>query len=194
METNRKEDPVEKKEEKQKPAEATADAGNGVERDEAAAAPDKYRAEAEQARQDLLYLRAEFENTKRRLLREQEQSIRFANEKLIESLLPVIDLFERAIASAGALKARGEADVTNFVIGIEMTHREFIQILGRFGVEFIGAVGEKFDPSRHEAITQQEVDQPDKVDTVLRVLQRGCLLQGRLLSPAKVVVGRNQSA
>jgi molecular chaperone GrpE len=186
METNRKDDPVDKNEEPQNPATET----NGAEHAGEANGEDKYKAEADQARQDLLYLRAEFENTKRRMLREQENSIRFANEKLIESLIPVIDLFERAIASAGALKAKGEADVNNFVIGIEMTHREFIQILSRFGVEFIGAVGEKFDPSRHEAITQQEVEQADKAETVLHVLQRGCLLQGRLLAPAKVVVAK----
>lgn len=153
----------------------------------------KAKAEAEQARQDLLYLRAEFENTKRRLLREQEQAIKFANEKVIESIAPVVDLLERAIQSAGPLKAKGDAEVNNFVVGVEMTHREFIQNLTRFGVEFVGSIGEKFDPVRHEAISQAEVEE-SKDDTVLQVYQRGVLLNGRLLSPAKVVVGRSKTA
>lgn len=152
----------------------------------------KAKAEAEQARQDLLYLRAEFENTKRRLVREQEQAIKFANEKVIESLVPVVDLLERAISSSTALKAKGDSEVSNFVVGVEMTHREFIQILSRFGVEFIGSAGEKFDPVRHEAISQQEVEDA-KADSVLQVFQRGVMLQGRLVTPAKVVVGRAKS-
>ena len=152
----------------------------------------KAKAEAEQARQDNLYLRAEFENTKRRLIREQEQSIKYANEKLVEGLAPVVDLLERALASAGPLKAKEDPDAKNFILGIEMTHREFIQILSRFGVEFSGSVGEKFDPVRHEAISQQEVEDA-KDDTVLIVYQRGVTLGGRLLTPAKVVVGRAKS-
>jgi molecular chaperone GrpE len=153
-----------------------------------------YRTLADQARQELLYLRAEFENTKRRILREQEQSIRYGNERLVSDLVPAIDLLERAIASAGALRAKNDAEVNSFLTGVEMTHREFVQILGRFGVEFIGVVGEKFDPARHEAISQAEVAEPEKADTVLQVLQRGCRLESRLLSPAKVIVARLKSA
>lgn len=137
-------------------------------------------------RDEMLYLRADFENTKRRLLRDQDNAIRFANEKLVGELLAVVDLFERALASGAGLKANEEAK--SFVTGIEMTHRELVHLLNRSGVELTGTVGEKFDPGRHEAVSQTPVAE-DKVDTVIHVAQRGCLYQGRLLKPAKVVVG-----
>lgn len=144
--------------------------------------------EAQKLRDEMLYLRAEFENTKRRLLREQETAIRYANEKLAGDLSGIVDLFERALDSGKALKENGADDVKNFVTGIEMTHRELVHLLNRFGVELVGTVGEKFDPSRHEAVSQSPTD-PEKVDTVIAVVQKGSLLQGRLLKPAKVVVG-----
>jgi len=69
---------------------------------------------------------------------------------------------------------------------------ELTQLLSRFGVEFIGAVGERFDPVRHEAVSQ--IDDPDeaKAGTIHEILQRGCLLHGRLLKPAKVVVAKKK--
>jgi molecular chaperone GrpE len=137
-------------------------------------------------REELLYLRADFDNVKRRMLREQDNAIRFANEKVFGELLTIVDLFDRAMASGAPLKNNEEAK--SFFTGIEMTHRELVHLLSRFGVELTGSVGEKFDPSRHEAISQAPVA-ADKVDTVIAVVQRGCSLQGRMLKPAKVVVG-----
>lgn len=189
-----------KEEKNQQPKDSGADAGNGEGHGEdngkgsdPARVSSKVSTE-EQLQKEMLYLRAEFENYKRRILREQDTAIKFANEKLLGEILSVVDLFDRAMGSAKPLKAKAEGspvatDVNNFVMGIEMTQRELANVLGRFGVEFTGAQGEKFDPSRHEAISELETT-ADKVGTVLEVLQKGCLLQGRLLKPARVVVGK----
>ena len=133
------------------------------------------------AQKELLYARAEFENTKRRLLREQEQAIKFANEKFISELLPVADLLERGLA---------HKESKDFITGVEITLAELNQLLSRFGVEFIGVAGEKFDPARHEAVSQREAS-PEQQGTVLEVFQRGSLYNGRLLKPAKVVVAKS---
>jgi len=142
----------------------------------------------ESAQKELLYLRAEFENYKRRMLREQDQSIKFANEKLIRELLLVTDQLERALTHSPHKTREGDKELETFVTGVEMTFRQLVQFLGRFGVEFIGSPGEPFDPVRHEAISQLETTE-DKANTVLEVLQTGCLFHGRLLQPARVVVG-----
>jgi molecular chaperone GrpE len=149
-------------------------------------APAEDASNEQKLREEMMYLRAEFENAKRRLLRDQDNAIRFANEKVFSELLSVVDLFDRALASSGPLKENAESK--SFVTGIELTHHELVQILERFGVELTGTVGEKFDPSRHEAISQMP-GEAAQVDKVVAVAQKGCLYQGRLLKPAKVVVG-----
>lgn len=141
------------------------------------------------AQKEILYIRAEFDNYKKRILKEQEQAIRFANKNLIAELLNVVDFFDRALSHAEKLKTRNDGELSNFVSGVEMTRHELVQLLGRFGVEFVGEVGEKFDPEKHEAISQQVVHDKD-ADTVIEVLQKGCLLQGKLLKPARVVVSQ----
>jgi len=78
------------------------------------------------------------------------------------------------------------------VSGVEMSQHEFVQLLTRFGVEFVGKVGESFDPEKHEAVGSREVEKT-QVDTVLEVFQRGSLLNGRLIKPAKVVVGKEKA-
>jgi len=148
--------------------------------------------EFEIIQKELLYLRAEFDNYKKRILREQEQAIRFGNEKLIRETLSVVDHLERGVQHGKDLAEKGQTtpkDFTNFVNGMEMTQRELTQLLGRFGVELIGAPGEPFDPAKHEAISQLEAP-PEKHGTILQVLQKGCLLNGRLLTPARVVVAK----
>lgn len=142
----------------------------------------------EEAQKELLYLRADFENTRRRLQRDQETAIKFANEKLISEFLNVTDLLDRALSYSGSLKARNDdKEAKDFVSGIEILQKELHLLLGRFGVEFIGMPGEKFDPLKHEAISQREAPHENQ-DSIVEVLQKGSLLNGRLLKPAKVVV------
>lgn len=148
---------------------------------------------AEKLKAELLYQRAEFDNTRKRLLREQETAIRFANEKILREFVSVADLLTKALDSGRQLgtKTQGgpmESEFGGFLTGIEMTLREMVQVFGRAGAELIGEVGEKFDPARHEAITQMPVAK-DKANTVLAVVQKGCFLGGRCVKPAQVVVG-----
>ena len=148
------------------------------------------RKELETAQKEVLYIKAEFENYRKRIIREQEQAIKFANKNLISDLLNIVDYLDRAIQHSKILKSKADAELTNFVSGVEMSQHEFVQLLGRFGVEFVGSVGEAFDPEKHEAIGQKEVSQ-DLSDKVVEVLQRGSVLNGRLIKPAKVVVGKS---
>lgn len=141
------------------------------------------------AEERLLYIQAEFENQKKRLLKEQDAAIKNANERLVRELMGIVDLFDRAMGSAEPLKQAEQPEVKNFLVGIEMTHREMVNLLGRFGVELVGQAGEPFNPERHEAISQVDAD-PESVGKVVQIVQRGCLLNGRLLEPAKVIVGK----
>jgi molecular chaperone GrpE len=131
----------------------------------------------------------EFENFKRRILREQDQAIRFANEKLLIELISILDLFDLALKSAENLKAKSDPEVNTFITGVEMTQRELLLFLQRFGVEFLPTEGVKFEPTLHEAIGEKEGDE-ENVGKVLQTVQRGCKLQGRLLKPARVIVGK----
>lgn len=150
------------------------------------------REQAEAAKKEMLYVKAEFENYRKRILKEQEQAIKFANKNLLSELVGIIDYFDRAIQHSKVLKAKADPEVSNFVSGVEMSQHEFIQLLTRFGVEFVGKVGESFDPEKHEAVGQREAEKA-QVDTVLEVFQRGSLLNGRLIKPAKVIVGKEKS-
>lgn len=150
------------------------------------------RKAAEAAQKEVLYVKAEFDNYRKRILKEQEQAIKYANKQLISELLNVVDYFDRAIQHSKTLKTKSEPEVANFVSGVEMSHHELTQLLSRFGVEFVGQVGEKFDPERHEAVGQKESEK-SKVDTVLEIFQKGSMLHGRLIKPAKVIVGTEKN-
>lgn len=158
------------------------------------AAPDNGAASAEseleKAKKELLYLRADFDNFRKRVLREQETAIKFGNERLVKEFVPVADSFEKAVAVGRVLAARPELanDLRPLVAGLEATVNELTQVFARNGAELVGAVGDVFDPARHEALTQQPVEK-DLVGKVVGVAQKGCVLHGRTVKPAQVVVG-----
>ncbi len=141
--------------------------------------------EAQENYDRALRLAAEMENLKKRLEREKADLLQFANENLIKELLPVVDNLELA------LEHGRQADTpAPFLEGIELVHQGFLKALARFGVTPLVAVGEPFDPAYHNAVMQEETQEvPDC--TVLKELQKGYLLQNRLLRPAMVVVARN---
>lgn len=142
----------------------------------------------EAAEKELLYQRAEFDNFRKRLQREQEQAVRYANERFIGDLLGTVDLLSKALQHSSKLKEKTkEKEFLDLLTGLELTEREFHHVLTRFGVELVGKKGELFDPARHEAVTQMMTDEMEP-NKVVEVVQRGCLLQGRLLKPARVVV------
>lgn len=145
--------------------------------------------EAASLRERLLRVSAEFDNYKKRVGREKEDAIKFANERILKELLPVLDNFERAIQGAANVEAGG-ADagaLATVVQGIEMVFKQLSDSLGRFGVEGFTAQGKRFDPGLHEAVASRE-DPSVPNQTVLEEYQRGYMLHGRLVRPAMVIV------
>jgi len=133
------------------------------------------------------YLRsmADYENAKKRLEKEKENSVKFSNENLIGNLLPVIDDFERALSSADEAK-----DFKNTIAGVKIIKNQFFSVLKSQGLEQIKAEGERFDPNLHEAIGFVETkDHPD--NTIVEVLQSGYLFKERLIRPAVVKIAKN---
>lgn len=125
-------------------------------------------------------LQADFENYRKRVLREQTALVERATEGLIEQLLPVLDSFELAVANLGR-----ETDVENLRKGVELVYAELLGVLERAGLEPIAALGEPFDPNVHEAVMQDDGAGEPRVGGVLRT---GWKLKGRVLRPAMVKV------
>ena len=127
-------------------------------------------------------VQAEYENYRKRMVREQTTLVERANEGLLEQLLPVLDNFELAVSSIGP-------DVDQKVTkGIELTFADFTSVLEKAGLERIEAKGTPFDPNEHEAVLQ---DDGDGEPVVAEVLRTGWKLKGRVLRPAMVKVTRN---
>jgi molecular chaperone GrpE len=129
-----------------------------------------------------LYILAESENLKKRLVKEKEEYFKYATESIVSELLPVLDNLDLAI-----MHSRGNPACKDVVMGVEMTRKVFVDILARHGVEEFGAAGEEFNPEHHEALGMEET-QDVAPNHVSKVLQRGYRLRGRLLRPAKVMV------
>lgn len=126
--------------------------------------------------------RAEIDNQRKRLHRDLEQTRRFANERLLSDLLPILDSLEAGLATAGA-------DAGKLREGLELTLRLLRKVLADHGVETLDPQGQAFDPERHHAMSMVEVaDQPE--GSVVQVFQKGYLLNQRLLRPALVVVAK----
>lgn len=140
-----------------------------------------YIAEADKREQDItLRARAEVENIRRRAEQDVEKAHKFALEKFAKELLNVVDNLERGLE---ALSTADEA----LVKGVEMTHKELVSTLARFGVEAVGVVGEAFNPELHQAISMQPAEGIES-NHLCQVLQKGYTLQGRVIRPAMVMV------
>jgi molecular chaperone GrpE len=131
----------------------------------------------------LLRLRAEFENFRRRVDKEKSDSRVWGKQEVLMPLVGLVDVFEQALAQAHKAK-----DLKHVVEGVEMLHKSFAQFLKAEGLEAIEAVGKPFDPQVMEAMIQEEVD-ADQAGTVLGELQKGYLFNGRILRPSRVRVG-----
>jgi len=143
------------------------------------------KAESQQHYDRLLRVSAEFDNFKKRSVRDAEDFRKFANEALLKDLLHVVDNLERAIVSANET---GEANAC-VVEGVQMTCSEILKIFSKFGVTPVEAVGQPFDPAFHQAIMQEESSEHPE-NTVVSEMQKGYLLHDRLLRPAMVVVSK----
>jgi molecular chaperone GrpE len=131
-----------------------------------------------------LRLQAEFDNYKKRMTREKAEFLKFAHEGLILDFLPVLDNLERALDAA-----RSEAGSTPLLEGIEMIARLFRSVLERAGVRSVEALGQPFDPAYHQAVAQVETSQGG-AGLVVEEIQKGYLIEGRVLRPAMVKVSR----
>ncbi|HTM07235.1 MAG TPA: nucleotide exchange factor GrpE [Verrucomicrobiae bacterium] len=170
----------------EKDKEFSADSGDG-ESDESEKLRRQLEAkelEAKENRDRLLRQAADLDNYKKRATREKTDAIRYANESLVKDLLPVLDNLERALGYA-----EGGGNGKPLLDGIEMVRKDFIEILGRHGVSQISAIGERFDPAKHEAVAQVESEQQDPY-TVIDEYRKGYYLLDRLLRPAQVTVAK----
>ncbi|MCD6574305.1 nucleotide exchange factor GrpE [Candidatus Aerophobetes bacterium] len=142
--------------------------------------------EAEEYLDHLKRLKAEFENYKKRMVKERQQIVTWAIEDLIKEFLPVLDDLERAIDSASISQ-----DFSSLIQGIKMVYDHFKQLLKKKGLEEISAQGEEFDPNLHEAIMRIESDEhPDNV--VVEEMRKGYKFKDRVLRPAMVKVNRRK--
>jgi len=128
---------------------------------------------------------AELDNFKKRASREREDGIRFANEVLIKDLLPIVDNLERAVAHAS-----GGGNGKPLVEGVEMVLKGFLDVLSKHGVSQIVALGQSFDPAKHEAMGQLD-SESHAPNSVIDEHQRGYFYRERLLRPALVTIAKS---
>jgi len=143
--------------------------------------------EEEDFKKKFYYLAAEMENMKRRFSREKDGLVKFGNEKVLSSLLDVVDNLERTMS---AIEAEEDEKIRNIAHGIKMVHDQFIDVLCKNGLSIVEAVGKQFDPKFHEAMAHQPAEGKND-DEIISEYQKGYILNGRLLRASKVIVVKN---
>jgi molecular chaperone GrpE len=132
----------------------------------------------------LLRTQAEWDNSRKRILKEKEEAVRYAAEGFLERLLPVVDNFE-----AGMQAAKNATDARAIAQGFEMVLAQLKQVLRDAGVEVVEAEGQPFDPHRHEALGHHETTEHPE-GHVMTQMRKGYKLKDRLLRPAAVFVAK----
>ena len=140
-------------------------------------------AKAKDAQDKYLRAYAEFDNSKKRYAKEKDESLRYAHEKLVKDLLPVLDGLEQALAHADA------SDKVAIVEGVELVLRQFLKVLESYGVTPVDAVGRPFDPHHHEAVGQHESEEHEP-HSVVNEYRRGYKMHDRLIRPSMVTVAK----
>jgi len=135
--------------------------------------------EAKDLRDEMLRMRADTENLRKRLQKEKQESVQFANERLIKQLIPIFENLDRALKAP-------DTNVESLKEGVQMTSDQFLALFKKENVEPIQAVGEPFDPSIHEVLSQMESNDHDE-NTVIEEYSKGYRMNGRVLLPARVV-------
>jgi molecular chaperone GrpE len=139
--------------------------------------------EAKEAHDRFLRVSAEFENYKKRSVREMDEFRKFANESLIREMLTVVDNLERALNSSN----NDNQANSHIAEGVDMTLKEILKVFEKFNVKPIEALGKPFDPNFHQAAMREETNERPE-NTVLNELEKGYMIHDRLLRPAMVVV------
>ncbi|MEE3325970.1 MAG: nucleotide exchange factor GrpE [Myxococcota bacterium] len=135
-------------------------------------------------------LQAEFENFRRRSLKEKQEALQYGQQNLIKDLLATVDNLERALEHADSGQ---EVDLSSILEGVDLVQREFLTALGKVGVKQVDPAGEAFDPNFHEAMGQIPAAGVEP-NSVVQVLQKGYVLQDRMLRPARVLVAAAEGA
>ena len=145
------------------------------------------QAEVEKYKDAALRATADLDNYRKRVAREREEAIKYANASFLERLIPILDNFE-----LGLQAARSTAQSSAILDGMNMVYKQLQDFLISFGVETIDATGKTFDPNLHEAIAHEEHnDVPE--DQIIRQVRKGYRLRDRLLRPANVIVSKGAS-
>jgi molecular chaperone GrpE len=136
------------------------------------------RKERDEYLDDMRRMKAELENSRKRQERERKRFVQLASEKLVRELLPVLDNLERALEAEGDIRE-----------GVQATHYQLLAILEQEGLVPVVSDGESFDPTVHEAVMGQPSEEHEE-DTIIQTLERGYVLNGRPIRPAKVIVAK----
>jgi len=129
--------------------------------------------------------KADLENFRKRLVKDKEDAVQFANQRLLKELVQINDSLNRALGASNT-------SLETFKEGVEMIQKQFSTFLKNQKVEPIEALGKPFDPSLHEVMTQQESEDHDE-NTVIQEYSKGYTLNGRILRPAKVVIAKKSA-
>lgn len=146
-------------------------------------------ARADEYRERLLREAADFENYKKRAARERQDAVTFANESLLQKLMPVLDTFEMALAAA----ASDGAAAQSLQAGVLMVYNQLKSALADAGLEEIDARGKVFDPNLHEAVSEQESAEVPE-GNVIQQIRKGYKFRNRLVRPAGVIVAKKPAA
>lgn len=166
--------------------EETTEAMEGEIEDHTCQCAEELEKENAQLTQQLMRLKADFENFRRRSREQMELMVLGANEKLLQDILPVLDNFERALDS----KETCANEQDPFYQGMIMVYQGLINTLGCYGLQPIEAIGQPFDPTLHDAISMEGQGEDDLF--VLQQVQTGYLLNGKVLRHTKVLVGQHK--
>lgn len=138
----------------------------------------------------LLRTTADFDNFKKRAAREKQDATRYANESLLQKLIPILDNFDMALSAAQTAQSDGSQSLQT---GINMIFQQLKSLLAESGVEEVDAAGKPFDPNLHEAVSQKETTEAPE-GHVVQQLRKGYKLKDRLLRPASVIVAKQPAA
>ena len=135
---------------------------------------------------EALRIRAETDNFRKRLTKEKEDAVRYANEKLFKELVPIQDNLTRALEAPNI-------SVESLKEGVDLTSKQFVRFLEKHHVKPIEAIGESFDPTIHEVLSQVESDEHEE-GTIIDEFGKGYQIHDRILIPSKVVIAKKPQA
>ncbi len=146
------------------------------------------QAQISELREGMLRARADLENARRRFEREQKDSQLYAGERVLKSLIPIVDDLDRTLENI----PEDLAEDHSLVSGVNMVHRKFLQALESQGAKSFYPLNEVFDPTNHEALMEAPSEEAEP-GQIIQVFQRGWNLSDRLLRPAKVIIAKSPS-